>query len=286
MSIPEIRGTTRLFGLIGDPVAHSLSPAMHNAALAALGLDAVYVPLKVRPENLEAAVRGLQACSWWGFNVTIPHKQAIVPFLDRLEAPAQQVGVVNTVRIEADGSLTGTNTDAEGFVQPLSDRQWMGKTTLILGCGGSAFAVVAGCQALGFDQILVVGRNDEKLKDFLARLPNPQGVKTADWPMAESLLPRTDLLVNTTPIGMLPDTENSPLENLKALAKTAIVYDLIYRPRPTRLLQIAQSEKLVVIDGLAMLVAQGAAALQYWTGKVPAMEVMNRAALRALGGND
>lgn len=282
MNTPEIRGTTRLLGLIGDPVTHSFSPTMHNAALVALGLDAVYVPLEVHPENLEAAVRGLQACGWWGFNVTIPHKQAIVPFLDRLEAPAHQVGVVNTVRIETDGSLTGTNTDAEGFVQPLTVRQWIGKTALILGCGGSAFAVVAGCQALGFDQIFVVGRNSEKLKDFAARLPNPQGVKTADWFMAESLLPRADLLVNTTPIGMVPDIENSPLENLKALSKGAIVYDLIYRPRPTRLLQIAQSGNLVCIDGLAMLVAQGAAALQFWTGKVPPIEIMTQAALRAL----
>ncbi|MBC7882990.1 MAG: shikimate dehydrogenase [Anaerolineae bacterium] len=282
MNTPEIRGTTRLLGLIGDPVTHSFSPTMHNAALVALGLDAVYVPLEVHPENLEAAVRGLQACGWWGFNVTIPHKQAIVPFLDRLESPAHQVGVVNTVRIETDGSLTGTNTDAEGFVQPLTVRQWIGKTALILGCGGSAFAVVAGCQALGFDQIFVVGRNSEKLKDFAARLPNPQGVKTADWFMAESLLPRADLLVNTTPIGMVPDIENSPLENLKALSKGAIVYDLIYRPRPTRLLQIAQSGNLVCIDGLAMLVAQGAAALQFWTGKVPPIEIMTQAALRAL----
>jgi shikimate dehydrogenase len=282
MNVPEIRGTTRLLGLIGLPVAHSFSPAMHNAAIAALGLDAVYVPLAVRPENLEAAVRGLQACGWWGFNVTIPHKQAIVPLLDRLEASALQVGVVNTVRLEADGSLTGTNTDAEGFVRPLIDRQWRGKTAVILGCGGSAFAVVAGCQALGFDQIWVVGRNSEKLKSFFARLPNSQGVKTADWSLAESLLPRTDLLVNTTPIGMLPDIESSPLGDLKTLAKTAIVYDLIYRPRPTRLLQIAQTEKLVAIDGLAMLVAQGAAALQFWTGSVPPIDIMTQAALRAL----
>jgi shikimate dehydrogenase len=166
------------------------------------------------------------------------------------------------------------------------NQQWIGKTAVILGCGGSAFAVVAGCQALGFDQILVVGRNSEKLKGFFARLPNPQGVKTAEWSMGESLLPRTDLLVNTTPIGMVPDIENIPLENLQALAKTAVVYDLIYRPRPTRLLQIAQSEKLVVIDGLAMLVAQGAAALQFWTGKVPPMQTMTKAALQALGVND
>lgn len=283
MNTPEIRGTTRLLGLIGYPVSHSFSPTMHNAALVALGLDAVYVPLQVHPENLEVAVRGLQACGWWGFNVTIPHKQAVVPLLDRLEAPAHQVGVVNTVRIEADGSLTGTNTDAEGFVQPLLDRQWIGKTALIFGCGGSAFAVVAGCQALGFDQIFVVGRSSEKLKDFAARLPNPQSVTTAEWFMAERLLPRADLLVNTTPIGMVPDIENSPLENLKALSKRAIVYDLIYRPRPTRLLQLAQAEDLICIDGLAMLVAQGAAALKFWTGKVPPIETMTLAAMRVLG---
>jgi shikimate dehydrogenase len=283
MNAPEICGTTRLFGLIGYPVTHSLSPAMHNAALAELGLDAVYVPLEVHPEKLEAAVRGLQACGWWGFNITIPHKQAIVPLLDRLEAPALEVGAVNTVRIEADGSLTGTNTDVEGFVQPLSQRQWARKTATVLGCGGSAFAVVAGCQALGFEQIFVVGRNAEKLKDFLAHLPNPRGVKTCDWAMVESLMPETDLLVNTTPIGMVPEVEKCPLASLKTLPESAVVYDLIYRPRPTRLLQIAQSKNLLGIDGLAMLVAQGAAALQLWTGQVPPLGIMNQAALRALG---
>jgi shikimate dehydrogenase len=282
MNAPEICGTTRLFGLIGYPVAHSLSPAMHNAALAEMGLDAVYVPLEVRPEHLEAAVRGLQACRWWGFNITIPHKRAIVPLLDRLEAPALEVGAVNTVRIEADGSLTGTNTDAEGFVQPLFQRQWAGKTATVLGCGGSAFAVVAGCQALGFGQIFVVGRNTEKLNDFFTRLPNPRGIKTCDWSMVESLLPESDLLVNTTPIGMVPDVEKCPLTSLKTLPKASIVYDLIYRPRPTRLLQIAQDENLLGIDGLAMLVAQGAAALQFWTGQVPPLETMNQAALRVL----
>jgi shikimate dehydrogenase len=283
MNAPEIRGTTRLFGLIGYPVTHSLSPAMHNAALAEMGLDAVYVPLEVRPEKLEAAVRGLQACGWWGFNITIPHKQAIVPFLDRLETPALEVGAVNTVRIEADGSLTGTNTDAEGFVQPLSQQEWTGKTATVLGCGGSAFAVVAGCQALGFGQIIVVGRSAEKLSDFFAHLPNPQGVKTLDWSMAESVLPETDLLVNTTPIGMVPEVEKCPLASLKSLPKSAVVYDLIYRPRPTRLLQIAQAGNLRCIDGLAMLVAQGAAALQFWTSKVPSIETMTQAALRVLG---
>lgn len=284
MNIPEIRGTTRLLALIGYPVAHSLSPAMHNAALAELELDAVYVPLEVHPEHLEVAVRGLQVCGCWGFNVTIPHKQAIVPLLDRLEAPAQQVGAVNTVRIEADGSLTGTNTDAGGFVQPLANRQWAGKTATILGCGGSAFAAVAGCQALGFGQIFVVGRNAEKRNNFFARLPNAQRVKTYAWSILESLLPGSDLLVNTTPIGMVPEVENSPLESLQALPKAAVVYDLIYHPRPTRLLQIAQAEKLVGIDGLAMLVSQGAAALQFWTGHVPPAETMTQAALGALLG--
>jgi shikimate dehydrogenase len=283
MNAPEIRGTTRLFGLIGYPVTHSLSPVMHNAALAEMGLDAVYVPLEVHPEKLEAAVRGLQACGWWGFNITIPHKQMIMPLLDRLEAPALGVGAVNTVRIEADGSLTGTNTDAEGFVQPLARRKWTSKTATVLGCGGSAFAVVAGCQALGFSQIFVVGRSAEKLQDFFARLPNSQSVKTCEWSMAESLLPETDLLVNTTPIGMVPEVEKYPLASLKMLRKSAIVYDLIYRPRPTRLLQIAQAENLLCIDGLAMLVAQGAAALEFWTGKAPSIKTMMQAALQALG---
>ncbi len=259
-----ISGKTRLFALLGDPVGHSLSPAMHNAAIAHLGLDCLYIAFAVKPEKLQAAVEGLQACGALGFNVTIPHKQAVIPLLDRLSEQARAIEAVNTVRIEADGTLSGTNTDVEGFVEPLKGRSWLGATATVLGSGGAALAVIAGLQQLQFAQIQVVGRDERKLTRLRERL----SVSTLPWTALASALKRTDLLVNTTPIGL--DGIESPVGQLD-MPPAATVYDLLYWPRPTRLLQLATERSLTRVDGLPMLVRQAEAALQFWTGKqVPA----------------
>lgn len=281
-------GKTKLLGIIGHPVEHSLSPAMQNAALAELGLDWVYLPFAVAPENLEAALAGFAAIGVVGFNATIPHKQAIVPHLARITELARAVGAVNTVW-RTDGGWEGTNTDVEGFLAPIRHRPWQGCTAVILGNGGAARAVVAGMAQLDCGKIVVAGRNAEKLAQFQhswADSPYGANLETHLWENLLDLLPSADLLVNTTPIGMCPHVDRSPVEEtlMAKLSSEVVVYDLIYTPSPTKLLQQAQQLGKVAIDGSQMLVQQGAAALRLWLQRddVP-VEVMSQALDRQLG---
>mgnify|MGYP006422385061 CR=1 FL=1 len=277
-----ITGKTKLLGVIGDPVEHSLSPVMHNAVLNHLGLDYVYVPLPVRKGDLERALAGFSAIDLVGFNATIPHKQAIIPYLDRATQQAQQVGAVNTVWRTAQG-WEGTNTDVDGFISPLKalDRDWSNITPVILGNGGAARAVIVGCTQLGCSEIAVVGRSAEKLQQFQQSWYDTgleAQITTHSWEALPNLVSQTQLLVNTTPIGMSPHTEASPVEAevLKQLPTSAIAYDLIYNPRPTRFLQVAQ-ERAMIVDGLEMLIQQGAKALELWIQQPVPVEIMRKA---------
>ncbi|PNW37401.1 UNVERIFIED_CONTAM: shikimate dehydrogenase [Euhalothece sp. KZN 001] len=279
-----ITGKTKLLGVIGDPVEHSLSPVMQNAALNELGLDYVYVPLLVKKGDLNRALAGFTAIDLVGFNATIPHKQAIIPLLDRITPEAQKVGAVNTVWRTEKG-WEGTNTDVDGFIAPLIplDRDWSQVMPVILGNGGAARAVIVGCDKLGCSKVAVVGRNREKLEQF-QRSWEETGLKTEicpySWHDLPNLLSQTQLLVNTTPIGMSPQIASSPVEAtaLKHLPNGAIVYDLIYTPRPTRFLQLAQElGGYIVIDGLEMLIQQGAIALETWLEQPIPIEVMREA---------
>ncbi len=320
-----ISGRTQLLGLIGDPVAHSLSPVMHNAALAALELDYVYLPFPVKPDQLGAAISGLAAIGVQGFNVTIPHKQTIIPFLKTISPQAKAIGAVNTVYREdpecADWS--GSNTDLAGFLAPLrsalekcsaqasedfskelleslepkdqqdqqdrQDRQHQQHPThrrvTILGSGGAARAVIEGCQQLGLTPIGVVGRSEAKLADLQHTWPT---IEPYAWSELSDLLPQTCLLVNTTPIGMhtTQTDQATPLtpDQIACLPTHSIVYDLIYTPNPTLLLKLAADRGCITIDGLDMLIEQGAAALSLWLGgrSVP-VEIMRRAARQHLG---
>ena len=278
-----ITGETKLLGVIGHPVKHSLSPVMHNAAIAHLGLDYVYLPFPVQPEDLAAALSGFAAIGLKGFNITIPHKQAILPFLSSVEPVAQAVGAVNTVWHTAQG-WAGTNTDVEGFLAPLitAERDWSKSCALILGNGGAARAVVAGCSKLGCAEIHVVGRNATKLKEFLHSWSNsPLSVKlhVHTWEILPDLIARADLLVNTTPVGMHPRVEELPLSvaEMSQLSKGAIAYDLIYTPSPTQFLQHAEAKGAIAIDGLEMLVQQGAAALKIWLKQPVPIDIMRQA---------
>ncbi|PSN16766.1 shikimate dehydrogenase [filamentous cyanobacterium CCT1] len=277
-----ITGSTQLLGVIGDPIAHSLSPVMHNVALAELGIDAVYVAFPVAAAGLEAAIAGFAATGVQGFSVTIPHKQAIVPLLAELTTEAQAVGAVNTVWRTEQG-WAGTNTDVAGFVAPLKERQdWTGKTALVLGNGGAARAVVAGCGQLGFAVVQVVGRSIEKLADFKQSWvdsPLQLALTTHSWADLPTLLPTADLVVNTTPVGMHTSADQTPLtaEQLDRVPEAAVVYDLIYTPRPTRLLTLAAQRGLGTIDGLEMLVQQGAVALEIWLQQPAPVATMRQA---------
>jgi shikimate dehydrogenase len=265
-----ITGTTKLLGIIGHPVEHSLSPLMQNAALAKLGLNYIYLPFPLQPQNLKQALDGFAAIGVVGFNATIPHKRAIIPLLSEIDPIAQAVGAVNTV-IRQDDRWIGTNTDVEGFIAPLQtlDRDWSQTNAVILGNGGAARAVVAGCTQLGCASIHVVGRNLEKLKEFRDSWkdsPIQVNLQVHQWDSLPEIINKTNLLINTTPIGMYPKVENSPMdaELFTHLPKDTIVYDLIYTPSPTKFLQYAQLANKTAIDGLEMLVQQGAAALKMW----------------------
>ncbi len=285
-----ITGNTKLLGVIGHPVEHSLSPVMQNAAIAHLGLDYVYLPLPVRPEDLEVALNGFAAIRLKGFNVTIPHKQGILPLLGEVSPIAQAVGAVNTVWRNEDLLWVGTNTDVEGFIAPLKtyNRDWNQKIAVILGNGGAARAVVAGCAQLGCAEIHITGRNQLKLQQFLNSWSNSAigvNLHVHSWEKLPELIAHADLLVNTTPIGMYPDVKASPLSagEIAQLSVGAIAYDLIYTPSPTQFLQQAEKQGAITIDGLEMLVQQGAAALKIWLQQPVPVEIMRQALHQQLG---
>lgn len=280
----QIQGTTKLLGVIGYPVEHSLSPLMHNAAIAHLNLDYVYLPFEIAPSDLAVAIAGFRAIGLVGFNITIPHKQAIVPLLSEISPVAQAVGAVNTVWRKS-GGWYGTNTDVAGFIAPLQDdnRNWTECMAVILGNGGAARAVVAGCLELGFSEIHVVGRSPQKLADFQSSWDSPLYIHP--WEKLPQLLPSTSLLVNTTPMGMYPHVDESPVaaEVMAKLPQGAIAYDLIYSPNPTLFLQHAQAVGARAIDGLEMLIQQGAAALQMWLSQPVPVDIMRQSLRQKLG---
>ena len=297
MALP-ISAHTALVGLLGDPVRHSLSPAMQNAALQAMGLDWVFLALPTPAAELATVVRGLEAMDCRGLNVTIPHKQAVAALCRELSPLAERLGAVNALVPMAGGGWHGTNTDVEGFCAPLrrGGAGWSGKRAVVLGCGGSARAVVAGLVELGFGSIQLAGRRPEALQAFLADCqawaPQLQALHWAsDSPELAQGLATADLVVNTTPVGMASASNPAaaaacPLSEpeLSALQPRCCVYDIIYTPRPTQLLQCAAARGCQSLDGLEMLVEQGAAALRLWSGRqeVP-VAAMRRAAESALG---
>jgi shikimate dehydrogenase len=286
----QITGKTKLLGIIGDPVEHSLSPVMHNAAIASLGLDYIYVPFPVKPGDLTTVLAGFNAVNLSGFSITIPHKQEIIPLLNEITEDAVNIGAVNTVWRTASG-WKGTNTDAEGFVAPLKllDRDWSKTTPVILGHGGAARAVIAGLANLGCSEIHVVGRNIDKLARFYQSWSHAPKITTLlkihNWDNLSSLIPAADLLVNTTPVGMSPNAETSLVEAslIQKLKPKAIAYDLIYTPNPTQFLKLAQAQGIMAIDGLEMLLQQGVAALQIWLQQPVPVEVMRDSLQEYLG---
>lgn len=289
--MPAIRGTTRLVAILGDPVSHSLSPAMHNAAFAAHGLDYAYVPLRVRPADLKAAVEALRTFGLRGANVTLPHKQAVIPFLDSLSETSRLMGAVNTI-VNDDGRLTGTTTDGQGFLEGFREagHSFTGKTVAVIGNGGSARTIAFALALEGMPRrIILAGRDGEKSRrlqsEIGARLKGGPG-KTMDAIALSdygSVMDEVDVIVNATPIGMHPDIGGSPLaaEDLRA---GQIAYDIVYAPEQTRFLREAGARGLATVGGLGMLVHQGRAAFRLWTGTEPDAALFYRAARAQLGG--
>jgi shikimate dehydrogenase len=286
-----INGGTALVGLLGNPVRHSLSPAMHNAALAELGLNWRYLALPCEQLHLRDVLDGLHAVGCRGLNVTIPHKQAVAGLCRKLSPLACRLGAVNTLIPDSGSSWTGSNTDVNGFLAPLETHiDWTGRRAVVVGCGGSARAVVAGLQTLHLAAISVIGRQTTTLQPFVQDLnleEAPLDPLLDSDPSIADVVAASDLIVNTTPVGMAQHGEAGAMpmgESLWSGIKTeATLYDLIYTPRPTAWLQWGRKRQLHCIDGLEMLVQQGAASLRLWSGHddVP-VDAMRSAAETAL----
>ncbi len=268
-----INGSTVLVGLLGNPVRHSLSPAMQNAALEAMAMNWSYLALPCESKALAAVLKGLHAVGCRGLNVTIPHKQSVAALCRELTPLAKRLGAVNTLIPLESGGWRGTNTDVEGFLAPLGDRnRWTGRRAMVLGCGGSARAVVAGLQSLNLAEITVVGRRSETLNPFLRDLSTDQAPLQGcldDDAVLPGKVGGMDLVVNSTPVGMAQHGEASamPLNQTiwPLLPASSTLYDLIYTPRPTPWLEWGAKRNLNCIDGLEMLVQQGAASLRLWS---------------------
>ena len=283
-----IKGTTKLLGVIGDPVEHSLSPVMHNAAIENLNEDYIYLPFPIKSDNLTTAITGFEAIGVKGFSITIPHKQTIIPLLKEITPEAKMIGAVNTVW-QTETGWKGTNTDFLGFIAPLKDlnKNWQNISPVILGNGGAARAVVVGCHSLGCREIYVIGRNKDKLARFYQswdNTPIQKALKIHSWDNLEGMVSNTQLLINTTPVGMYPNINQCPLDDgvMAKIQPETIVYDLIYTPKPTLFLQKAQAQGATIIDGLEMLVQQGAKALEIWLNQDVPVDIMREALLKQL----
>ncbi len=266
---------TRLVTLLGDPVAHSRSPQIHNTGFAHHDINAVYLATRVRSEALPGAVAGLRAMGALGANVTIPHKQAVLPLLDELTPRARAVGAVNTITRTRDDppTLRGDNTDVPGFLAPLKPRadRLDAAPMLILGSGGAARAVAyALLTAFAPERLTLAARSPDKAERLAADLaPHDPGEALHVVPLADAgpAIRTSRLVVNATPVGMHPDPNETPWPARDDFSSEHIVYDLVYNPRETRLLREAEARGATPIGGLAMLIGQAAAAFEQWTGQ-------------------
>ena len=273
-----ITGKTKLVGLLGQPVNHSLSPVMHNAAYEEMGLDWCYVAIPCDRENIEKVTTALRIVDCKGLNVTIPHKQEVLKACNKLTETANKIQAVNTLIPEKNNQWIGANTDVEGFLMPLKNHNLINKSVIVIGCGGSARAVVMGLNSLNIRKITIIGRNKNSLNIFISSMKNLlsknqisiEGIDNKEIDIT-SYIEEADLIINTTPIGMNDQNNvknNIPLGNeiWNCLSNKTILYDLIYTPRPTNWLKLGQKKNCFVIDGLDMLVGQGALSIKLWSG--------------------
>ena len=284
---PPSKRPLRTAGVIGYPIRHSVSPAMHQAAFKALGLNMAYERWETPPEQLEWRVATLRHAEMLGASVTIPYKERIIPLLDELDSTARTIGAVNTIVSRA-RRLIGHNTDAPGFLRALredGDMEPKGKRVLILGAGGAARAVAVALLQCGVAELVITNRTLDKthvLADSLAPLAGNTSVGVAIW---RSEPGKVDLIVNTTAMGMLHGRaeRDTPL-HAKQIPSGCLVYDLVYNPEETPLLRAAKVAGARTLGGLPMLVYQGAIAFELWLGLKPPTDVMLAAARDALRG--
>ncbi|PRX27218.1 shikimate dehydrogenase [Orenia metallireducens] len=277
-----------LTGLFGYPVEHSFSPAMHNSAFKEVNLNYLYLPFAIKPENVEEAVKGIKAFDLRGVNVTIPHKQAVIPYLDELSEEAELIGAVNTIE-NRDGKLIGYNTDGRGFIRSLKeegDFEAKGKKALIIGAGGASRAVAFQLALEGIDKIYISDLSQGLAKvladDVNSKVDKAKAI-VVDSKETDEIVAKVDLLVDATPVGMYPKVDVKPVVSTEVLHKDLVVYDLVYNPLETVLLKAAKEAGAKAVSGLGMLLYQGAIAFEIWTDVDAPIKIMRNALEEMLG---
>ncbi len=280
-----ITSKTNFLALIGNPVSHSLSPIMHNAAIKYLGLDLIYFSIPCNEKDFEIVIRSLSKINCKGINVTIPFKEKVLNYCSKISPLAEQIKAVNTLKPNGKGEWHGINTDVEGLIYPLEDLNIANKKAIILGSGGAARSAIQGLINLKMSEIIIISRNQLSIDSLLSDFKNQFLLKGVSFknPNIFNLIHTADLIVNTTPVGMINHKiikEELPFGDQfwRSLNSKTIIYDLIYNPQETYLLNFARKKGCHTINGMKMLVAQGAKSLSYWTDGVNIpIEIMEEA---------
>lgn len=277
----EINGETKNYIILGNPIAHTLSPAMYNTAFRSLNLNCIYTACQIEPENLGEAVNGLKALGIQGGNVTIPFKEKIIPFLDGVSQESQLIGAVNTL-YRKNGELWGTNTDGIGFIRALQSRNFAVQDSpgaVILGAGGAAKAVAVALVVAGMKKLCIINRSKERgtvLAEKIRELGGEAVFREWNDVNIKAALQEYSLLINTTPLGMVPHIEKGPQIDQKWFTPQHFFVDLIYNPRETQLLSKAKAQGCKIMGGLDMLLEQGVVAFEHWFKEKVPREAMVR----------
>ncbi len=278
----EIKGSTNIVGLIGHPVEHSFSPPMHNAAFEKLNMDYAYTAFDVNPNDLENAINGADALNIKGLNVTIPHKIEVMKYLDEIDEVAQLIGAVNTIDFK---NLKGYNTDGIGAVKAIEEVTTIkNKNVLIAGAGGASRAISFYIAKYGADNLTILNRNLDKAQKLAEDVSdsglmgnvNADSIKNMD-------LGDVDVLINTTPVGMHPNINDTPIAKFEDMHENLVVFDAVYNPTETGLLQESIKAGAKPVYGIKMLLYQGAESFEIWTGKKAPIDVMQDALTKYLG---
>ncbi|MBM0064279.1 shikimate dehydrogenase [Alkalicoccobacillus gibsonii] len=273
----------KVFGLLGHPIGHSMSPIMHEAAYKNMNKEATYVGFDVAPDQLEQAVKGIRALGISGCNVTIPHKVEVMNYLDEIDEEARQIGAVNTI-VNVNGYLKGFNTDGRGYIQSLLTvtESLTQKNILVIGAGGAARAVISAMAAHQPSKIVIANRTEEKAQILADMFKDVSAsIQVLSVLEAEKQLGDFSIIINTTSVGMSPNVADQPI-SLKNLAEGSVVSDLIYNPLETVLLKEAKQKKAHTLNGVGMFVQQGALSIEHWTGHFPDILPMQEVVLSQL----
>lgn len=270
-----IKGSTKVVGLIGEPVEHSFSPPMHNEAFKTLGLDYVYVPFNVSPNNLKSAIEGANSLNIQGLNVTIPHKINVIKYLKELDPIAELIGAVNTIDFK---NLKGYNTDGIGCIRAIEEvTKIKDKNIVVAGAGGAARAIVFYLAKYGAEEVNILNRNLKKAENLANDLLASNlisNVNSSDISEISKFISDADILIDTTPIGMHPNVSDEPIVKAADIHEELVVNDIVYNPNETVLLKEAIKANAKVVYGIKMLLYQGAESFKIWTGREAPIDVM------------